>query len=275
MQKRGERHLISEKKKEELRNKYVGLRNTNHQGYSMTIIKYINYANVSVEFDDEYKMQKHCDIKRFKKGNVDNPMHPTLYNVGIVGEEYPTMVNGTFTKEYKTWLNMIKRCYDKYQNNRNRSKSYEICEVCKEWLYYPNFYKWLHSQENFNLWLYNDNWNIDKDILKKRNKIYSSENCCLTPRYVNAIFIKGEGNRGDFPIGVKQDKKNGKYIAQCHDLHKQVYLGEYNTPEEAFYVYKDFKENIIKSVAQKEFKNGNITKQCYYAMINYKVEITD
>lgn len=53
------------------------------------------------------------------------------------------------------------------------------------------------------------------------------------------------------------------------------YLGTYNTIDEAFYVYKKYKEEIIKLVAIDEFNKGNIIKDCYNAMINYKVEITD
>ena len=53
-------------------------------------------------------------------------------------------------------------------------------------------------------------------------------------------------------------------------------LGYYSTPENAFYLgYKPFKEDIIKRVAQIEYDNGNITEECYKAMMNYEVEITD
>ena len=52
-------------------------------------------------------------------------------------------------------------------------------------------------------------------------------------------------------------------------------MGYYSTPEKAFEVYKAYKENIIKQVAEIEYKNGNITKDTYEAMMNYEVEITD
>ena len=35
------------------------------------------------------------------------------------------------------------------------------------------------------------------------------------------------------------------------------------------------KENLIKQVAKEEYSKGNITKQCYEAMMKYEVEITD
>ena len=53
------------------------------------------------------------------------------------------------------------------------------------------------------------------------------------------------------------------------------YLGEYKTPEKAFEMYKIYKEEYIKQVAQEEYDKGNITKKCYDAMMSYEVEITD
>ena len=47
----------------------------------------------------------------------------------------------------------------------------------------------------------------------------------------------------------------------------------FDTPEEAFQTYKEFKENYIKQVAD-EYKD-KIPEKLYEAMINYKIEITD
>ena len=47
----------------------------------------------------------------------------------------------------------------------------------------------------------------------------------------------------------------------------------YKTPEQAFQVYKKFKESYIKLIAD-EYKD-KIPKILYDAMYNWKVEITD
>lgn len=54
---------------------------------------------------------------------------------------------------------------------------------------------------------------------------------------------------------------------------KRIYLGLYNTPEEAFEVYKYYKEKNIKEVA--DYYKDKIPQKLYDAMYNYEVEITD
>ena len=61
----------------------------------------------------------------------------------------------------------------------------------------------------------------------------------------------------------------------CRNNNECIYLGTYSDPIEGFYVYKRYKENLIKTIAKNELKKGNITKECYEAMIAYTVEITD
>ena len=116
-------------------------------------------------------------------------------------------------------------------------------------MYFPNFYEWLHSQENFQKWLNGKRWALDKDILIKRNKIYSPDTCCLVPQEVNAIFIKGKRkNDNDLPIGVSYNRYKSSYVAGCNIGHsgRHKTIGYYNTPEEAFYAYKIYKEEYIE-----------------------------
>lgn len=120
---------------------------------------------------------------------------------------------------------------------------------------------------------------LDKDILIKGNKIYSSDNCVFVPKSINNLFTKKDVNRGNYPIGVSWHKKSEKYQAQCNifdtEDNKYAYkhLGCYNTPKEAFQVYKETKEENIKQVVN--YYKDRIPKKLYDAMMGYKVEITD
>lgn len=250
-------------------------RRYNYQGCLMEIAEYINANNIIVEFLDEYRAKVHSAYREFKNGGIKNPYYPSVCEVGVTGNKYPISINNQDTKEYKLWCNMIRRCCDIKEKQRNRSCTYKDVTCCDEWLLFESFYEWLHSQENFDKWLNNENWTIDKDIIVKGNKIYSPETCCLVPNNINILFINRVNHRGDLPIGVV--KNNKKFGASCMNpfTKERAYIGTYNTIEEAFFAYKEYKENIIKQVAKIEHGKGNITKQCYDAMMNYQVEITD
>ena len=257
-----------------LKNERLGLIKKNNQGYDMKIIEYTNRHNIVVEFQDKYKKQVKTRWQLFEEGSINNPYHPSVYEKGIVGDKYVITKNGKATKEYNAWFNIMIRCFD--ETVKQKRYTYENVTICEEWLYFPNFYEWIHSQENFDKWYNGKRWAVDKDILIKGNKIYSPETCCLVPLRVNNLFIKSDAIRGDFPIGVTEHK--GKFVAECNHIvngKKKNYIGIYDTVIEAFKVYKNFKEKYIKRVAQEEYGECNITKKCYNAMMSYQVEITD
>ena len=91
---------------------------------------------------------------------------------------------------------------------------------------------------------------------------------------INKIFTKSNAKRGELPIGVSFKKKNNKYQASCSDgsNHKE-YLGLYDTIDGAFEAYKQYKEQVIKDMAD-EYRDL-IPEVLYNAMINYEVEIND
>lgn len=247
--------------------------NYNNKGCLMRIVEDNSYSNIVIEFQDEYKARVRTQYCNFKSGSVRNPYTPTVYGIGMTGNKYPAKLNGRNTKEYDTWTNMIQRCFN--AKLKEKQPTYENVDCCDEWLHFEKFYEWLHSQSNFDKWYEGKRWAIDKDILIKGSKIYSPETCCLVPQNVNCLFLKREAERGKYPIGVTY--RNEGFLASCHNpfTNDREELGYYSTPERAFNAYKDYKENLIKQVAQIEFDKDNITKECYEAMLSYKVEITD
>lgn len=245
----------------------------NYQDCLMRIVEYSGANNVVVEFQDEYKAKVHTDYKCFKKGGVKNPYYPEVYGVGMVGNKYTTGAHSRHTKEYNAWIHMLERCYNSETKERNPAYKDAIC--CDEWLLFENFYEWLHSQPNFDKWLGGKRWAVDKDIIVKGNKIYSPDTCCLVSQYVNSLFVKNRMDRGCLPVGVSKNYKNFSASCQNPFTGKREHLGTYKTIEEAFFVYKAYKEHLIKEIAKIEYNNENIVKQCYEAMMRYEVEITD
>ena len=248
----------------------------NTQGCLMRIVEYNNNQNITVEFQDEYKERIKTQYCNFSKGSVKNPYYPIVYGVGIAGNKYLTVdENSKSTKEYTIWYHILQRCFD--EKWKEKRPWYKDIKCCDEWLYYPSFYEWLHSQSNFDKWYKGKRWAVDKDILVKGNKVYSPDVCCLIPQNVNCLFLKRESQRGIYPIGVHYKKDDG-FVASCHNpfTNRNEQIGTYSTPEKAFYLgYKPYKEDIIRRVADIEYRAGNITEECYEAMMNYVVEIDD
>lgn len=218
----------------------------------------------------EYNWTKeHTRYDHFKRGNISCPYEKKSFNIGYLGEgRYNASINGKLTKCYNIWQGMLSRCYNpKYIQ---KYPTYNECEVCPEWHNFQVFAEWF--EKNF-YEIEGQRMDIDKDILCKGNKIYSPDTCVVVPQNINKLFTKCNNSRGKLPVGVSYHKLNEKYIARCHVKGKLKHLGYYDTKKEAFQVYKKFKEDYIKKVAE-EYKEKIPTK-LYNAMLKYEVEEND
>lgn len=251
----------------------IGNTKENYQGCLMKVVEYNKAVDIIVEFQDKYKGKVHTNYDCFLRGRVKNPYYPSVFNVGMIGDKHPSRIDNKQRKEYIAWYNMLDRCYSK--KLKERRLTYKDVSCCDEWLLFENFYEWLHSQPNFDKWYKDDKWAIDKDILTKGNKVYSSETCCLIPNNVNLLFVKSNATRGNLPIGV--DKQGNKYASRCNNpfTGKSEWLGMYKTIEEAFQAYKQYKEKVIKQIAEIEYSKGNIIRECYDAMMKYEIDFDD
>lgn len=241
----------------------------------MKIIEYNHANDLYVKFQDSFGAIIHGAYREFKNGRIKNPYYPDVYGVGMTGYKYKAFENGKDVREYKIWHSILQRCYNEV--TQLKQPTYKGCTVSDDWKFYENFYEWIHKQDNYKQWKNSNRWTVDKDIILKGNKIYSSEYCCLIPESVNTLFTKRQNDRGCYPIGVYYYKAGNSFRAQCMNplINKRVLIGNYNNPNDAFYAYKDYKEDLIKKIAEQEYKNGTIIKKCYEAMMSYNVEITD
>ena len=253
----------------------TGEENVNNFGSRMVIVRYRMRRDVDVHFPEYNWTAKNKEYKDFKKGTIKCPYEPRVCNYGYIGEgEYNTSKNGKVTKCYDTWQHMLKRCYS--EREHKKYPTYKDCKVCDEWLCFQNFAKWF--DDNY-YEVKGDEMCLDKDIINKGNTIYSPKNCIFVPERINTLFTKRDKLRGDYPIGVTYHKPSGKFESRCNiydykeNKNKIIYLGLYDTPEKAFKVYKEFKENYIREVA--DHYNGKIPYKLYNVMYKYQVEIND
>lgn len=174
--------------------------------------------------------------------------------------------NMSATKAYFFWQNMLKRCY--CEKRLDDFPTYRQCSVCDEWKTFSEFRKWFDKN-------YIDGYELDKDIIKKGNKIYSPQFCSFLPQRLNALIINSKKARGDLPVGVSYHAGHKKYQATLHKDGKTVYIGYFNNIEDAFLAYKKAKETYIKKLAAEYYDRGEITHRVYDALMRYEVEITD
>lgn len=246
----------------------IGEIKINNQGCKMKIVEYFTNKNITVEFLDEHHGRiENVIYKNFCAGEVVNPYHTQYMNVGYIGEiYYDKNIQLKEEPSYKSWRDMLTRCY----GDSKQHPGYEECYVCSEWLNYTNFREW-YLKNYYDI--PGEKMQLDKDILFKHNHEYCPEKCCFVPSKINHIFANSYASRGSCPIGVSFDKKKKKFEAYVTDNKKRKFLGYFKTPEEAFYVYKQKKEQIIKLIAEK-YKNY-LPINTYNALINWQIEITD
>lgn len=245
----------------------VGATARNKYGSLMEVIQYNNNLDILVKFEQGKPVR--AQWYDFINGRIKNVYDKTVQGVGYIGEgEYLSRENGKLTPQYTTWQSMMMRCYsEKY---KLKYPSYSNCTVYHEWHNYQNFAKWY--DENF-YQVAGETMCLDKDILIKGNKIYSPETCIFVPRKINLLFIRSELSKDNLPIGVYFNKVNKKYIARCQN-NKGIdeYLGTFDTPEDAFYKYKSYREQLIKQIAE-EYKE-RIPTRLYKAMLDFEIAIT-
>ena len=231
------------------------------------ILKYNDSKNVEIQFL-KTGFETTANLQHIKSGNVKDPYSPSVHGVGVLGTKYPSTVNGVQTKEYELWQSMLKRCYS--DALKKKQPTYEGCECSENFKSYEYFYEWCHEQIGFG----DDEWQLDKDLLTKGNKVYSESTCVFIPREINQILVKCTASRGEHLIGVSWSKTNKAFKAMVsRSKGKSEYLGLFNTELEAYNAYKVAKETFIKEQANKW--KGQIDTRAYEALMNYTVEITD
>lgn len=125
---------------------------------------------------------------------------------------------------YNTWRGILNRCY------KGKLKNYIGVSVCDDWLYFSNFKKWYDTQS------YAAGKEVDKDLLFYQNKVYSPDTCVLVSKEVNQFLVTCNGRRGNYPLGVSKDNRNGKIRARVLGetlKGKSDWLGYFKSVEEA------------------------------------------
>ena len=179
-----------------------------------------------------------------------------VQGVGVNDGKYPAYCGGKKCKEYRLWSDMLKRCYSK--NYLADRPTYEGCTVSDNFKVYSYFYEWCHRQIGFG----NVDWSLDKDLLSDGRKQYHEDTSIFLPNIINTALAKGTA--GELPGTTLV---HGKYQSQIYHQNKFVYLGRFDTKEEASAAYMVAKIQRIKWLAQ-QFKDA-LDPRAYLALMDY------
>ena len=235
------------------------------------IVKYNDKTNVEIQFVTT-GYRKVAEMKEVRNGSVKDPYSPSVFGVGILGTKYPISVNNVQTKEYVLWCHMLRRCYS--DNFKKKNQTYEGCKCSENFKSYEYFYEWCNKQLGFGNGGNGNQFQLDKDLLIKGNKVYSEDSCIFLPREINQLLVKCTASRGKYLIGVCWCNTKKAFVARVgRSKGKQEHLGYFNTEIEAFNAYKQAKEAFIKEQANKW--KSQIDDRAYNALMNYTVNIND
>jgi len=187
----------------------------------------------------KYTNAKKITVMFLNTGTVTNTTSARLYD-GCIKDRSSISVSGVgyigFGKyisthiSYEKWSAMLNRCYGKlYQKEK---PTYRGCTVCEEWHNFQNFALWY--EENYP----NDGieYQLDKDIKIKGNKVYSPDSCAFVTRKDNMseslaknyVFLSPGGvefkvnNLADF---CRENELNSSAMSAVHNGKRNKHKG--------------------------------------------------
>ena len=176
--------------------------------------------------------------------NKIKPKNTIIYGICINDADYKIYYTDINDKRigcpyYRKWTDMIRRCY------KPNHASYNGVTVNPIWHRFSNFKKWMEQQPYW----FDENMELDKDILIEGNREYGPDACVFIPRKVNNFF-KSNNNHAS---GVKYTKNSRKaWQAVCSNK----YFGRFLSKEEAHLAYLNAKikagEELSNTIIKEE-----------------------
>ncbi|HGE6931436.1 TPA: hypothetical protein ACGCAO_003933 [Enterobacter cloacae] len=108
-------------------------------------------------------------MTNIRNGKVKDYMEPHLWGVGYLGASPDSFF--FLQREYKLWNDLLFRV--------TNNKSYKDVIVCSRWYCFKSFVEDVRSLPNYDKWVSEKGWQIDKDELSKRLgfAVYSPQTC--------------------------------------------------------------------------------------------------
>lgn len=212
-----------------------------------------------------------CSAKEVRNGSVKNPLQKSVFGVACFGEgPWKAKVNGKFLPEYQLWIGLMTRIY--HEPTLKDHPTYRTASICKEWHNFQNFAEWCQGQIGFLSKQANGkSFALDKDLLIPNNKVYSPATCCFLPNHINVALKGRQSKKGEeIPSGVYWHNASSSYVAAANKNGQQFHLGCFGTVEQAKKVFRKFKTEYLRELAE-EYKD-RISVAAYEALRNINMD---
>lgn len=236
-----------------------------NEGGFYTVIKKLNGYTFAIRFNDENQYIRSVSASNIASGTIKNPFFINTYGVGYLGVGiFSSRRKGEvgLSYEYRTWRNMLRRVYA--PDTKRDKVAYAGCSVHSDWHNFQNFAMWLNSNK-----VNKTGFHLDKDLLLRGNKEYSPDKCSLVPQQINTLFSNPRGNGSTYLLGVRKKQNDKKYYSAISVNAKRLFIGSFDTENEAHQAYVVAKEAYVKEVANKW--RGRIDERVYDALMNWTV----
>lgn len=204
---------------------------------SVKIIKYKKWNDITIKFLNTGTIVTHVKFNHIAQGRVKDPLLPNVFGIGFIGQNHIYARN---TKEYKAaykiWHGMLLRVY--YSGN----PAYSDVKVARRWHNFSNF---LYDVTKMPNWI-NEGFELDKDLRKLGNRIYSRKYCSFVPKIVNSLFTH-TSQITKMPRGLWKNG-NSNFAVQLQMGGYQKYLGTYPTKKIAHKVYCKAKAKRVRKI---------------------------
>ena len=213
----------------------VGEKHKTNEGFEIEVVAPgTRKSHVIIEFKEPKVYKEEVQYSTVKLGTIRNVYKKTGFEVGFIGEG----IYSTKIKAYAVWRNILMRCYDETNTHYKRYGGVGV-KVCEEWLCYQKFAEW-HEKNKI------EDWEVDKDLLSENEvKKYSPETCCFLPVDMNRKIKSDEVKNKTGYTGVA--KEGNKWRADVTN----IYLGTYETKEEAGLAYLEGKRLVLWELSKK------------------------
>ena len=190
-------------------------------------------------------------------------------NTGFNDRKYSVYnPDGTQRKSYGAWKNMIRRCFD--ERLQEKYPTYRGCSVSDYFLNFSDFHEWCESQIGYR----EKGFHLDKDILVKGNKVYSKDTCVFIPCGLNQFLVNRINFRGDNPVGVSFQKRNGLFHSRVNNgFGKLLHIGYFENKEDAFNAYKEKKMAIALKLIN--YYKDQVDERVLVSLANVSFSIED